>query len=110
VSIRVAYVRHLEETMLPETGTSSSENVMRSCFGASRQHTSACVSIRQHASACVSMRQHSIREHTTNNLFWGLERFDLIKDPEKSEEDMWLKQRLRQYLHFCTSKASKWST
>jgi hypothetical protein len=56
------------------------------------------------------MRQHGIREHTTNNLFWGLERFDLIKDPEKSEEDMWLKHELRQYLYFCTSKASKLST
>jgi hypothetical protein len=61
-------------------------------------------------SAYVSMRQHSMRQHTTNNLFWGLERFDLIKDPEKSEKDMWLKHELRQYFYFCTSKASKLST
>jgi hypothetical protein len=50
-----------------------------------RPHTSAYVSIRRHTSAYVSIRQHTPYRYLVPVLRW----------------------RQRQYLYFCTSKASK---
>jgi hypothetical protein len=67
-----------------------------SAYVSMRQHTSACVSIRQHTSACVSMRQHtsayvSTRPHTSA--------YAAAAYAERAPAP-------RQYLYFCTSKAS----
>jgi hypothetical protein len=82
-----------------------------------RQHTSAYVSIRQHTSAYVSIRQPtsayvSIRQHIICVDYNGLQvRFEggIVLPPQVSAFVL-LHQLLRQYLHFCTSKASKLST
>ena len=68
-----------------------------------RPHTSAYVSIRQHTSAYIRIRQHTpayirIRQHG---------RGEVVRDKRVSSRTA---QLLRQYLYFCTGKASKLST
>jgi hypothetical protein len=70
-----------------------------SAYVSIRHHTSAYVSICQHMSAYFSMRQHmsayvNIRQHTSD-----------ARDCEP--EPLQPVGLLRQYLYFCTSKASK---
>ncbi len=65
----------------------------------SYKHTSAYVSIRQHTSAYVSIRQHTSAYVSIRHIYGILVR---VRD---SYELL-----LRQYLYFCTSKASKLST
>jgi hypothetical protein len=89
--------RHYEPQLLQPAYVSIRQHT--SAYVSMRQHTSAYVSIRQHTSAYVSIRQHtsacvSIRQHTSD-----------ARDCEP--EPLQLVGLLRQYLYFCTSKASK---
>jgi hypothetical protein len=68
-------------------------------------HTSAYVSIRQHPSASVSIRQHtsayvSIRQNSSAYVSIRKGGMKLLAhEPPRAAQ--------RQYLYFCTSKASK---
>jgi hypothetical protein len=74
-----------------------------------RQHTSpASVSIRQHPSASVSIREHtSAAQHLKLVVLRVVED---VGDIEEHSVDGLEDAQLRQYLYFCTSKASKLRT
>jgi hypothetical protein len=107
VSRHTAYV-----SMRQHTSAYVSIRQHASAYVSMRQHTSAHVRIRQHASAYVSMRQHasayvSIRQHTSAYVsirqHTSGRRRGCLRQTDK-------RQTQRQYLYFCTSKASKLST
>ena len=91
-----------------------------------RLHTSACVSIRQHASAYVSMCLHAsacvcMRQHTSAYLGRRLcacqpngcgasTRCTSSRVSMRTFVPVKLQLLTRQYVYFCTSKASKLST
>ncbi len=98
-----------------KAGTNTSIRQHTSAFVSIRQHTSAYVSIRQHTSAYVSIPVSCLKTGTntsppkptavTNSLPLGIFPF--------SRGGAWKRERRvahSQYLHFCTSKASKLSS
>jgi hypothetical protein len=80
-----------------------------SAYVSIRQHTSACVRIRQHTSAYVSIRQHasacvSIRPHTS--AYVSIRCVSASRPLVMPQLHAERAPASRQYLYFCTCKAS----
>ncbi len=102
-----AYVRIRQHACKPP-GRTKGNSAERKQAGI-RQHTSAYVSIRQHTSAYVGIRRHTSSYAQAVSVRTSRPA-GRTKGKSAQQRKQAGRRQQRQYLYFCTSKASKLST